>query len=95
MAIELGIRGIPFLRQHEVDVTYKGHSIAVHRMDLIVDERLVVELKAVDAISSAHVAQTNAYLAICGLELGLILNFNVRLLGETGIRRVIRSFDNE
>src|SRR4051794_22208370 len=87
MAIELGMRGIPFLRQHEVDVSYKGYPIGCARLDLLISDRLIVELKTVETISRVHVAQTKAYLAIAGLELGLIFNFKVAALGETGIRR--------
>jgi hypothetical protein len=61
-------------------------------MDLLVSDQLVVELKAIDTISSIHVAQTVAYLAITGLELGLVINFNVGTL-KNGVRRVIRTYD--
>ena len=93
MTVELGLRAIAFRRQHELDVAYKGVALGSARIDLLVEDKLVLELKAVDAIAMIHVAQTNAYLAMTGLELGLILNFNVPALKERGIRRVIRSVD--
>jgi GxxExxY protein len=92
MAVELALRGVPFQRQHEIDVLYKGRCVAISRLDLLVDQHLVVELKAVDRISPIHVAQTVSYLSSLGLELGLIINFNVVQLRQ-GIRRVIRSDD--
>jgi GxxExxY protein len=94
MTVELGLRRLSFQRQHEIDISYKGHVISTARLDLLVADQLVVELKAVDSISSLHVAQTLSYLTGLGLELGLILNFNVGLM-KNGIRRVIRDLDPE
>jgi GxxExxY protein len=94
LCVELRLRGTPFRRQHEIDLFYKGHIVATSRVDLLVDERLVVELKAVESINSLHVAQTVSYLSSLGFELGLIINFNVHALRQ-GIRRVIRSVDPE
>jgi GxxExxY protein len=91
MSIELALRGITFQRQFEMDVRYKGHVIATNRLDLLVEQRLVVELKAIEGIAPVHIAQTLAYATACGLELGLVLNFNVPTLKDGGIRRVIRS----
>jgi GxxExxY protein len=91
IAIELAIQGIPFRRQVEIDIQYKGYAIATSRLDLLIDNMLIVELKAIDGIGPLHVKQTLSYLAACGLELGLILNFNVPSMNERGIRRVFRS----
>lgn len=95
MAIELAMQGIRFRRQTEIDIRYKGHIVTTSRLDLIIDDKLIVELKAVEAISILHVKQTLSYLAACGLELGLILNFNVPSMNERGIRRVFRDIDPE
>ena len=92
MVHELALRRISFRRQHLLDVAYKGAPLGSARIDLLVEDKLILELKAVDAIAMVHVAQTNAYLAMTGLELGLILNFNVPSMNR-GIRRVIRSLD--
>jgi GxxExxY protein len=91
LAVELALRGISFRRQVEIDVSYKGHVVATGRLDLLVERRLVLELKSVEKIAPVHVAQMISYLSACGLELGLILNFNVPALKEGGIRRVIQS----
>src|SRR4051812_10599987 len=85
--IELMLRGIPFEKQVFMEVLYKGHLTATRRIDLIVGKRLVVELKAVEALSPLHSAQIKTYLKLTGLNLGLIINFNVILLKD-GIKRV-------
>jgi GxxExxY protein len=91
LTIELPLRAIAFRRQHEVDIHYKGRVITTHRLDLLVGDMLVVELKAIERINPVHVKQTLSYLTACGLELGLIFNFAVGSLGEGGIRRVFCS----
>lgn len=89
LAIELERRGIAFARQHLVTVCYEGVPVGEHRIDLLVEEVLIVELKSVVEFHRLHVAQTQAYLAATKLELGLLLNFNVPYLGDTGIKRVV------
>ena len=82
-------RGIPFESEKTVPVRYKGHLIGHHRIDLLVDRRLVVEIKSVEGIHSVHVAQVVSYLRVTGVHIGLLVNFNVPLLKQ-GIRRVVR-----
>ena len=90
LCVELRSHGVAFARQVPISLTYKGHAVGEARMDLIVDKRLLVELKAVDRITSVHVAQALSYLKATGLTLALVVNFNVPLLRD-GIRRVVRS----
>ena len=90
MSIELGLRGISFERQVPVAVNYKGHSIGESRLDLLVDGRLIVELKAVDQFASIHTAQVMSYLKATGHRLGLLINFNVIRLKD-GVKRVVLS----
>ncbi len=90
MCIELQLRGISFTRQPVVAVDYKGHPVGEGRLDLLVGGKLVVELKAVDALASIHTAQMVSYLKVTGHQLGLLINFNVPLLKD-GIKRVILS----
>jgi GxxExxY protein len=90
MSIELGLLGISFERQVPVAVTYKGHSIGESRLDLLVDGKLVVELKAVDQLAAIHTAQVMSYLKATGLRLGLLINFNVVRLKD-GVKRVVLS----
>jgi GxxExxY protein len=88
MAVELELRDIPYRRQVPISVTYKGEKIGEHRLDLIVDEVLIVELKATTAFEPVHTAQLVSYLRAADLRLGLLLNFNLRFLRD-GIRRVV------
>ena len=90
MSIELGLLGISFERQVPVAVTYKGHSIGESRLDLLVDGKLIVELKAVDQFAPVHTAQVMSYLKATGHRLGLLVNFNVVRLKD-GVKRVVLS----
>jgi len=72
MCVELGLRGIAFVRQAPVTVSYKGHEIAASRLDLTVGGRLVVELKAVDEFAPIHTAQVISYLKATGRKLVLL-----------------------
>ncbi|MFH1748495.1 MAG: GxxExxY protein [Planctomycetota bacterium] len=90
LCVELTLRGVPFIRQLQVDLAYKGHAVGKGRLDLLVDYQLIVELKAVDALSDVHLAQVLSYLKTTGKQLGLLINFNVAVL-KSGIRRVICS----
>jgi GxxExxY protein len=84
---ELNLRGIPFQRQVKVVVNYKGVVVGEGRIDLIVNDRVIVEIKCVESIASVHVAQSIAYLRATKLKLCLVMNFNVKRLKD-GIRRV-------
>jgi len=87
---ELAERGIGFRRQVAIDVLYTGARIGEARLDLLVEERLLVELKATDRFAPIHLAQVLSYLKATELRLGLLINFNVVALRQ-GIRRVVRS----
>jgi GxxExxY protein len=88
VAIELMRKRVPIRRQVPIDVRYKGEVVSEHRLDLLVDGRLVVEPKAVEQLLPLHLAQMRAYLRATNCPLGLLINFNVGLLRD-GIRRVI------
>ena len=88
LVVELTERGISFVQQAPVNVTYKGESVGDGRVDLMIDETVVVELKAVEELAPIHTAQVLSYLRASGLRLGLIINFNVPMLRD-GIKRVI------
>jgi len=76
-------------KQVPVQTVYKGQSLDIgFRIDLLVEDKVVIELKAVEHISNIHLAQTLTYLKICKKKLGLILNFNVKYL-KSGIKRVV------
>lgn len=89
LAHELGLRGIQFRRQVDVPVSYKSHRVdAGFRRDLLVDEKIIVEVKSVDRIHPIHEAQLLTYLKLTGHRVGLLIKFNVELLKQ-GIRRRI------
>lgn len=90
MCVELRRRGISFARQVHFAVDYKGEPVGEGRVDLVVAESLVVELKAVDAFASIHTAQVISYLKATRRRLALLINFNVPVLKE-GIKRVVLS----
>jgi len=80
LCVELSARGISFSRQQALTVSYRGRAVGQARMDLIVDEVVVVELKAIAALAPIHVAQTISYLKASRLQLALLINFNVSTL---------------
>jgi GxxExxY protein len=84
------LQGIPFKRQHPISVSYKGKPVGQGRLDILVDDKLIVELKAVSAIAPVHSAQVMSYLKATNLPLGLLINFNAPLLRE-GVTRIINS----
>ena len=87
LAIELELRGIPFQRQVEIDVYYKGHTIKGQRLDLLIGGQVVVELKSVTSLPDVAMAQVLSYLKAAGLKRGLLINFgNTRLID--GVKRV-------
>ncbi len=88
---ELGLRGVLVQRQLEVPVFYKGVSLSqAMRLDLLVDNTMVIELKSVDAILPIHKAQLLSYLRLSNRQVGLLINFNTPQLKQ-GIHRVVNS----
>ncbi|MFM9882328.1 MAG: GxxExxY protein [Burkholderiales bacterium] len=86
---ELQRGGFQFARQRELPVRYEGIELPCgFRLDLIVEERMIVEVKAVERILPIHTAQLLTYLKLTGCQLGLILNFNVVHMRD-GIKRII------
>jgi GxxExxY protein len=89
LCCELSLRGIPFKRQVAIPVEYKGVKLDCgYRADLIVAGLILVEIKAVDQLAPIHEAQLLSYLKLTGLKVGLLINFNERVLTH-GIRRKI------
>jgi GxxExxY protein len=88
LCAELSRRGIGFVRQAEIGVSYKGDLVGEGRVDLLVEDALVVELKAVEALAPIHTAQVMSYLKTTGGHIGLLINFNVVQL-RSGIKRII------
>lgn len=87
---ELSLNQIPFERQAMLPVFYKGNQLDCgYRVDIIVDSKVILELKSVAEIQPIHKAQLLTYLKLSGLKLGLLLNFNVVLMKD-GINRFVR-----
>ena len=79
-------RNIRWTNQREIVIVFEGEEVGVHRLDLIVEEQIIVELKAIKAQEDIHYAQLKSYLKATGLHIGLLLNFNAPALV---IKRVV------
>ena len=89
LAYELNQAKIPFKLQVELPVQYKRMKLGCgYRIDLLADDRLVVELKSVDQLLKIHEAQVLTYMKLAGMRVGLLINFNVELLRK-GVRRFV------
>ncbi|MEQ1864138.1 MAG: GxxExxY protein [Micropepsaceae bacterium] len=89
LAHEIGSRGLSVERQVQVPVSYKGTFLdAGFRLDLLVASRVVIEVKALDALLPIHQAQLMTYLRLSGHRVGFLMNFNVKLF-KTGVRRLV------
>jgi GxxExxY protein len=75
LAVEFALSGVQFLRQYPVPIFYRDHQIGEHRLDFLVEEKIVVELKAVSELEDIHFAIGRSYLKATNLEDGLLLNF--------------------
>jgi GxxExxY protein len=90
MCEELRLRGVPFKAQIELPVVYKGRETGgKYRIDLVIAEEVVVELKAVERLLGVHEAQLLTYLRLTGKHVGLLINFNVAVLHRGIMRRVL------
>jgi len=85
LAYELELRRIPFERQKGVTVHYKDRAVGTHRLDLVVDGKIVLELKAVSALTDVFKQQTRSYLKAADLRLGLLVNFGTPRVESTRI----------
>jgi len=88
LCMELSAVGLRFERQVVFPVHYKGTKIGEQRIDLLVEDTVIVEIKSVERIDPVFAAQVICYLKVTGKKLGLLINFNSRLLTE-GVKRFI------
>ena len=91
ICIELTKRGIRCISQFPFTVMYEGTPVVDSRGDVLVEDMLLLELKAVEQFAPIHQAKTLAYLKALNLHLGLLINFNVPLLKD-GIKRIINPY---
>jgi GxxExxY protein len=87
LCIELTNAGIAFNRQPGVPVVYKGRTIGQYRPDLVIGDRLVIEIKSVERLAGVHAAQLLKYMQVLKIPVGLLLNFNGEVI-RTGIKRL-------
>ena len=80
MKVALRHRGMPYESQKEVAVFFEQEEVGVHRLDLVVQGEIIVELKAAKALEDIHFAQVKSYLKATGLHVGLLMNFNAPTL---------------
>ncbi len=90
LCIELTEQKLRFERQAKTNVFYRERLVGQGQMDLLVDQRLVVELKAVDYLHPKHAAQIKAYLTASGCQIGLLINFHEAVLKD-GLQRIIHT----
>ncbi len=88
LGLEMTKQGLSFQRELEMQIHYDGQEIGTRRVDFLVDDKVMVELKALTALEAVHLAQAINYLEAYGLEVGLLINFGAKSL-ET--RRVVNS----
>jgi len=92
LAFELAQRSLKVEQQKALPVVYREVKLDCgYRLDLLVEETVIVEVKAVDRLAPIHQAQLLSYLKLSGCKVGLLINFNVKLL-KYGIRRVVNDF---
>src|ERR1700724_959288 len=90
LAVEFALRGIAFIRQKPIPLFYRDHQIGEHRLDFLIENKIVVELKAIETLENVHFAIVRSYLKATGRADGLILNFSSlpltvkRVRGERG-----------
>ena len=87
LAYELGLRAIPFESHKSLPVLYKGQMVGQYEADIVVEQAVILELKAVSVISTAHIAQAHHYLAATSLRLAIIMNFGAESLQT---KRIVR-----
>jgi len=88
LAIELRKRALAVEHEVEVEIEYDGHVVGRHRLDLVVDRRVIVELKTVEELGRPHYAQVRSYLRATGLPVALLVNFSKE---KADYRRIERS----
>ena len=89
---ELSLRNVKYLRQVPLPVNYKGEKLnAEYKIDILVENKLIIELKSVEILLPVHIAQLLTYLKLSDKRLGLLINFNVPRLVD-GVKRVVNNF---
>lgn len=95
LAIELAEQVIPFIREQEMEIYYKGRNIGTRRVDFFVDGKVMVEIKAVSQLEDIHLAQAINYLEAYDLEVGLLINFGAKSLEFKRVMKPVRVYRSE
>jgi len=88
LAVELELEGLPFQREFQVAIFYRGRPLRTQRLDLVVDKLVVVELKAVERLDRVHQTQILSYMKAAKLPVGLLMNFHAEFL-KSQLRRFV------
>jgi GxxExxY protein len=91
LSLEMQQQGLSFSREHEMQIQYKGVEIGTRRVDFFVEEKVMLEIKAVIQLEDVHLAQAINYLEAYGLEIGLLINFGSRSLQFKRVMKSIKS----
>jgi GxxExxY protein len=89
IALELGVAGISFEREQRYPVTYRGELLCEQHLDFVVGGAIVLEIKSIEAIAPIHHLQLLSYLRVSRLRVGLLMNFNVAVLKDGLVRKVL------
>lgn len=90
LCYELKLRGLAFRRQVDLPLTYKGIKLDCgYRLDVVVEDAVLLELKCVEKVLPIHEAQLLTYLRLSGIRIGLLMNFNVPVMRDGIVRRVL------
>ncbi len=93
LTVALLERGLTLERQKPLPLTFHGHTVAcAYRIDLLVEDQVVVEVKACERFERIHIAQVLTYLRLSKRNLALLLNFNVKVLMADGFKRLVHNF---
>jgi len=97
LAIEMSLQGIEYSREHEMNLTYKGHNIGTRRVDFFVEDTIMVEIKAVINLEDVHLAQAMNYVEAYNLEIGLLINFGSKSMQHKRVHnnKVLKSGNQE
>ena len=95
LVYELASKNLKIERQKSLPIKYRGIQLDCgYRIDLLIEDKIIVEIKAVEKLEPIHEAQLLSYLKLSGLEVGLLINFNVKFL-KNGIRRLVNKFKEQ
>jgi GxxExxY protein len=93
LSIEMNLQGISYSREHEMTLQYKGYDIGTRRVDFFVEDKIMVEIKAITDLEDVHLAQAMNYVEAYNLEIGLLINFGAKSLQHKRVHN--NAFNNK